>query len=72
MTTISRFDGSSFKNEPSSTFSHVYVLSLASYRQSPFVTGGGNPTYGLKTEILNHESGQWNQEEDYPFSNRQR
>ena len=70
MTTISRFDGSSFKDEPSSTFSHSYVSSLASYRRSPFVTG--DRFSSTKTEILNYESGQWNQEEDYPFSNGDR
>ena len=56
------------KNEPPSTFSHFNVLSLASYRRSPFVTGSYSSVDGLKTEILNYESGQWNQEEDYPFS----
>ena len=72
MTTISRFDGGSFKNEPSSTFPHLDVSSLASYRGSPFVTGGVSSEYGLKTEILDYKSGQWNQEEDYPFSDGDR
>ena len=72
MTTISRFDGGSLKHEPTSRFPHLHVSSLASYRRSPFVTGGRSSAHGLKTEILNYESGQWNQEEDYPFSNGDR
>ena len=47
-------------------------MSLGSYRNSPFVTGGYSSTYGLKTEILDYEAGQWNIAADYPFSNSDR
>ena len=48
-------------------------MALGSYRNSPFVTGN-SPfldvfIYGLKTEILDYEAGQWKQSADYPFSN---
>ena len=60
-----------FKSEPSSKFSH-FVLALGSYRNSPFVTGHDSATNGLKTEILDYDAGQWNEEVDYPFSNGDR
>ena len=67
------FDGTNFKSEASSEFSHYYVLALGSYRNSPFVTGdhNGSPN-GLRTEILDYEAGQWRQAADYPFSNGDR
>ena len=65
---FSRFNGTSFKPEPSSMFAHDWT-SLGSYRNSPFVTGGFHPTNGLKTEILGSK---WNQADDYPFSNGDR
>ena len=67
---FSRFNGTSFKPEPSSKFAHDWS-SLGSYRDSPFVTGGFHPTNGLKTEILDYNR-KWNQAEDYPFSNGDR
>ena len=45
-------------------------MALGSYRNSPFVTGHNSATNGLKTEILNYESKEWEQAGDYPFSNR--
>ena len=68
MTYIFRFNGDSFKYEPSSKFSHLLVHALGSYRQKPFVTGSSSPANGLKTEILNYKSGQWYPAQDYPFS----
>ena len=62
------FDGTNFKAEASSKFSHVYVTALGNYRDSPFVTGGNLATYGLKTEILDYGARIWNQADDYPFS----
>lgn len=67
-----RFDGVSFKKEPSSKFSHFYVYGLGSYRQSAFVTGHYSSTNGLKTEILDMGTRKWNQADDYPFSNGDR
>ena len=66
---FSRFNGASFKFEPSSKFAHDWV-SLGSFHNFPFVTGGYHSTNGLKTEIL--EYGTWIQVEDYPFSNGDR
>ena len=64
-----RFDGTTFKNEPSSKFSHRFVMALGSYRDSPFVTGNyASSTTGLKTEILNYNAQQWFEAKDYPFS----
>ena len=67
-----RFDGTTFKNEPSSKFSHSYVLALASYQNSQFVTGSYSRTNGLKTEILDYKERKWIQAKDYPFSNGDR
>ena len=61
-----------FKDEPSSEFPHAYVLSLGSYKGSPFVTGHADSTNGVKTEILDYLSGQWNRAASYPFSNENR
>ena len=66
---FSSFDGETFKSEASSKFPHAYVLALGSYKNSPFVTGHNSATNGLKTEILNLGSGEWEQAGDYPFSN---
>ena len=64
------FDGTNFKTEPSSQYPHWDVRALGNYRNSPFVTGddGSGDSYGLKTEILDYEAGEWNQAEDYPFA----
>ena len=67
-----RFDGETFKTEPSTNFHHEYVLALGSYRNSPFVTGHASSTNGLKTELLDYESGEWEITVDYPFSNGDR
>ena len=69
---FSSFNGETFKTEASSKFPHVYVFALGSYRNSPFVTGQQSSTNGLKTEILNYGSGEWEQAGDYPFSNSDR
>ena len=66
------FDGTNFKSEASSQFTHGYVLALGSYRNSPFVTGQSSSTNGLKTEILDYEAGEWKGAADYPFSNKDR
>ena len=66
---FSSFDGETFKSEASSKFPHAYAMALGSYRKSPFVTGASS---GFKTEILNLESGEWEQAGDYPFSNGNR
>ena len=52
-------------------YSH-FLVSLGSYRKSPFVTGNSNSSLGLKTEILDYDAGQWNDADDYPFSNGDR
>ena len=47
-------------------------MALGSYRKSPFVTGhnsASNDNAGLKTEILNYESQEWEEADDYPLPN---
>ena len=66
------FDGETFKTEASTKFLHQNVMALGSYRNSPFVTGHGSSTNGLKTEILNYKSGTWEEGSEYPFSNGNR
>ena len=66
------FDGTNFITEASSQYPHYEVWALGNYRNSPFVTGHDSTTNGLKTEILDYEAGEWNQAEDYPFSNGDR
>ena len=63
-----RFNGTSFKTEPSSKFFHKWVYSLGSYRHSPFVTGSTYSSHGLKTEIFDYIARKWIQAKDYPFS----
>ena len=73
MTTFFRFDGSDFKIEPSSNFGHAYLMALGVYRGQPFVTGDHlSSSLGLKTEILDYSSKQWNVAADYPFSSGDR
>ena len=64
------FDGTNFITEASSQYPHFDVWALGNYRNSPFVTGddGSGDGYGLKTEILDYDAGEWNQAEDYPFA----
>ena len=69
---FSSFDGETFKTEASTKFPHYYVKALGPYRNSPFVTGHSSETNGLKTEILNYGSEQWEQAGDYPFSSGDR
>ena len=68
---FSSFNGATLKTEASSKFPHYDVMSLGSYRNSPFVTGSYE-TNGLKTEILDYDSEKWEQLADYPFSNTDR
>ena len=68
-----RFDGTNFKDEPSTQFAHKVGV-LGSYRNSPFTTGsagsGSIPKpERVSTEILDYETGVWIQAPDYPFSN---
>ena len=67
-----RFNGETFKTEPRSMYNHQLVFALGSYRNSPFVTGHCSGIDGKKTEILDYEARQWNQADDYPFSNSYR
>ena len=69
---IPSFNGTTFKTEASSKFPHLNVMALGSYRNLPFVTGHNSPTNGLKTEIFNYGSGEWELTHDYPFSNGNR
>ena len=69
---MSRFNGETIKTEASSKFPHENVYALGSYRNKPFVTGHDSSNNGLKTEILNYGSEEWEQAEDYPFSNGDR
>ena len=65
-----RFDGRSFKTEPSSNYPHKYETVLGLYKGMPFVTGSYTvqDTPNKKTEILDHTSKQWNVVDDYPFA----
>ena len=62
------FDGTNFRIEASSQFTHWEVGALGNYRNSPFVTGHDSSTNGLKTEILDYKAGEWKQGADYPFA----
>ena len=53
------------KNEISSKYEHYKVISLASYRGSPFVTGSYNPNHS-KTELLNIDDMKWKTKTDFP------
>ena len=53
------------KKEISSDYKHGEVESLASYKQSPFVTGSFDPT-NSKTELLNISKMQWETKADFP------
>ena len=48
----------------------MYTLSIGSYRQAPFVTGGMIIQFGLDTEILDYNSGKWNLADAYPSGNK--
>ena len=48
-----------------SNYKHRHVLSLASYHDSPFVTGSNDPPHS-KTELLNIETLQWETKIDFP------
>ena len=69
---FARFNGISFKPEPSSIFDHKSVYALGSYRNSPFVTGsdisGHYRSVGLNTEILDYKAQKWTEVKDYPFA----
>ena len=54
------------KKEISSKYEHRDVLSLASYRGSPFVTGSFGPFHN-KTELLNINEMQWETKADFPY-----
>ena len=63
------FDGTSTRREASTNYQHE-GCALGDYKNSPFVTGGylSGQNGGLKTEILDYETGTWVLADDYPFS----
>ena len=65
---ISKSGTLTIKKEISSKAHHRYVLSLSSYRGSPFVTGSNNPSHS-KTELLDINDMQWKTKANFP-SNR--
>lgn len=73
---IFRFNGMTTNSEPSAAYNHGRGLSLASYQNSPFITGNnpmqtntGSIQEGFKTEILDYENQQWNEAAEYPWRN---
>ena len=69
------FDGTTFKEEASSSYSHDKAGALSIYKGSAFITGGGNlihdyvsTWFHAKTEILDYEAKQWNSAENYPYA----
>ena len=62
---ISKNGTITIKQEISSDYEHKKVLSLASYRGLPFVTGSYDPGHS-KTELLNVEKMQWETNADFP------
>ena len=62
---ISKNGTLTIKKEISSHYEHKKVLSLASYRGSPFVTGSYDPGHN-KTELLNVAKMQWETNADFP------
>ena len=62
---ISRNGTITIKKEISSDYEHNKVLSLASYRGLPFVTGSYDPDHS-KTEWLNIEKMRWETKTDFP------
>ena len=73
---ISKNGTISVKEEISSDYEHKKVLSLASYKERPFVTGSYDP-YHNKTELLDIKKMRWRTKTDFPetryfdFSNSQ-
>ena len=66
---ISKNGTHTIKKETSSEYEHAFVLSLASYKGWPFVTGGYNIVYGdikNKTELLNINNMKWATKADFP------
>ena len=66
------FDGDNFETVAASTCDHDFTYGLANYRGSPMTTGSFSGQFsgdcGLKTEVYNFETNQWNDAPDYPFS----
>ena len=53
----------------SSIYPHSRVLSLGSYKGSPFVTGSWDPG-NTKTELFNFNSQEWEEKNEYPLFDR--
>ena len=66
---ISKTGTLTIKKEISSKYEHQDVSSLASYRGSPFVTGGYNPNHN-KTELLNINTMQWETKAEFSAFHR--
>ena len=64
---ISKNGALTIKKEISSEYEHQHVLSLASYRESPFITGSENPNHS-KTELLNINTMQWETKAEFPLN----
>ena len=64
-----RFDGQLVQTVQSTSYQHVYIYHLASYRGQPLTTGS-RTFNGNKMEIMNLESGEWTTGPDYPFHDK--
>jgi len=61
------WDGQRFDEDfEETTFEHVHVNALTSYRGKPFITGS-DASDGRQTEYLDLKTGKWIQGTDYPF-----
>ena len=61
------FNGTATLDEPESKIGHWKSLSLGSYNGRPFITGGSWP-HNKRTEIFNVNSREWEEYDEYPFS----
>lgn len=61
------FNGTTFINQTDSNIDHRKTLSLGSYKEQPFTTGG-TWTNTKKTEIFNFDLNTWELVDDYPFA----
>lgn len=62
-----RFDGMNWGHINATIYEHTWIFDVGNYGGKPLVTSSESPP-NKKTEIYDHESREWIESADYPWS----
>ena len=63
----SSFDGNLYQSAGTSSYAHDRTYGMANYKGKALITGCGDSGCGVKTELMDMDTLEWNDGPDYPF-----